>query len=94
LMGNTKSEAREDFWEWKFDTREWRQLESFRIIPRAYHTAVVAGDEMIVFGGRQEYDKCLNDVCIYVVRNEVAVTRSRMKDALRKMQFVDVCIYS
>lgn len=94
LMGNTKCESRSDLWEWRFDTREWRQLDAFRVISRAYHTAVVAGDEMIVFGGRHEYDECLNDVWCYVVRDEEGLMRNRMMDALRKMQFVDAFIYS
>ena len=70
---NEENEKMNDLWKFDLTAKTWTKLEveDKTTIPqiRSGHSAVMAGDYMMVFGGIFEITKELNDAHLYDIKN-------------------------
>jgi len=65
---STDGERSNDLYRYYFRDNKWEKISVLGIdfpVPRAGHSAIVFGDSMVVFGGRDEDSNKLNDIWVF-----------------------------
>lgn len=70
FFGGFDREFKNDLWIFNLSKIEWRQIKG-DLVPseRRYHSSVIAGDQMYIFGGEHRFDQHINDLWVFDCKN-------------------------
>jgi hypothetical protein len=67
-FGRRKRETLSDIWRYDFGTREWLEMKSDASRKRWGHSCVAIGEELFIFGGRDDAGRYLDDLSVFDTR--------------------------